>query len=56
MDTVKNTAKAATSEDSQFKSGKIPVITKSLAAYVDTHNQATRYLSRAWTSQVSRVT
>lgn len=37
MDTAKNTAKAATSESSQFKSGKMSVITPNLAAYADAH-------------------
>lgn len=47
MDAVKNAAKAATGQESQFTSGETSVTAHGLAAYIDTHNQAIKSPSRA---------
>ena len=47
MDTVKNAAKAATGQDSQFTAGKTFVTVQSLVACIDPHEQVIKSPSRA---------
>ena len=47
MDAVKNAAKAATGQESQFTSGKESAGTQSLVALTDTHNQVIKSPFRA---------
>ena len=47
MDTVKNAAKAATGQDSQFTAGKTFFTIQSLIACIDPHHQVIKFPSKA---------